>query len=131
MTKNVLFFFDAQGFDQDVENIKLLFPFFEDRDNLKIKAEFTSSPIDFKNLLLHYKLAFIDYGGVGYGSLESLSGFFRRIVDDNPNKAFCWLLTMGREWYGEEDLFTEYPNVKTLDNGELFDKMADVIKEYA
>jgi hypothetical protein len=131
MTKKVLFFFDLQGFDQDVENIKLLFSTFEDRDNLKIEAQFTSNPIEFRNLLIHYKLAFIDYGGVGYGSIESLSRFFHKIVDDNPNKTFCWLLTMGREWYGEEDLFAEYPNVKTLDNGELFDKLADAIKEFA
>jgi hypothetical protein len=131
MTKHILFFFDAQGFEQDVDSIKQLFPLFEDRDDLKIEAEFTSSPIEFKNLLPRYKLVFIDYGGIGYGSIEAMSRFFHRIVDDNPNKTFCWLLTMGRAWYEDEDLFNDCPNVKTLDNGELFEKLADVIKEFA
>jgi hypothetical protein len=129
--KDVLFFYDAQGFERDKENIEIMFPAFEDQDDLKINAKFTSSPIEFKNSLQGYKLAFIDYGGAGYGSVEALSGFFHNLVEDNPNKTFCWLLTMGREWYGNEELFSECPNVKTLDNGELFEGLPPMIKEFA
>jgi hypothetical protein len=129
--KNVLFFFDINGFDRDVEGIEFLFPTFKERDDLDVHAKFVNNPVEFKNLLPSYKLAFIDYGGCGYGTLESLSRYFYRLAEDNPNKTFCWLLTMGKEWYGGEDLFENLSNVKSLDNGDLFEKMADVIKEYA
>jgi hypothetical protein len=129
--KNVLFFYDVQGFERDKENIETMFPVFKDRDGLKINAKFTSSLIEFKNSLLYYQLVFIDYGGAGYGSVEAFNDFFHNLVEDNPNKTFCWLLTMGRGWYGNEELFSEYPNVKTLDNGELFDGLSPMIKEFA
>jgi hypothetical protein len=116
--KNILVFFDQHDYTGDE------FKEFQDSykvflsKNRKKQQTTTFKFIDDRIALVKdcpfYDVVFIDFGGMGYGSVELFVNIIENKIADNPNTEFIILCTMGIDWY-KGYFEKEYPNLKYFD----------------
>jgi hypothetical protein len=129
MRKNssIWLFADIVDFDEDVKRLELLL---ED-NGFKGKLKSTDVVSDLYDLPQD-AICFVDYGAVclgGWGSLgESITHELLHIFEDKKSVKFIFILTMGKDVYGEDDLF-EFDNVDTVDRMELYNYIKNLLKE--
>jgi len=125
--KRVIVFSDSVDHDRDCIEL-----FQRTRNVLGDDFDFeeTTVPSRLEELIGSGDVVFVDYGGFGSGLGQSLfeetDRQIRKIIEDRPNTNFVFVLTVGKDSYGD-DVF-ELPNVSSIDRCADEDEWERVLK---
>jgi hypothetical protein len=114
--KRVIFYFDFADYDDDVDTIRRFLSGSLGNNGLCL------SLVNFTQIAeecdpSRYNVMVLDFGGMKDrgcdGFFFSTLRYFEQLARDNPSVQIVFLLTMDKEYYEDEEIFS-YPNVATV-----------------
>lgn len=128
-------FFDLVNFDEDKENFENAIKSLNRDLGRKVidNVLITSYVDDFEDAVPNCDVCFIDFGGLDCGGmsglLDSTVRHFEKLLEENENKFFVFILNMPIEFYLDEDLLNR-PNIIKADANDLKLVVTELLKKF-
>lgn len=127
-------FFDLFDFDDDKDYIENVISSLNQELKAHINNVIITSCIDeFENVVPNCDICFIDFGGLDCCGasvlLDSTIRCFEKLIEENENKFFVFILSMPLEFYLNEDILKN-PNVIKTDRCDLKECIKQILKKF-
>ena len=116
-------FFDFQDFEEDKEYFEKALERFNDSHEYAVENVLVTSDVqELREKTASCDVCFIDFGGLDCGGMSGLMDStirtFEKLIMENENKIFVFILTMPVEFYVDEDILKQ-PNVMKMEKCDL------------
>lgn len=127
-------FFDLVDFEEDKEFFENVISSLNQELETHINNIIVTSYVDeIENVAPNCDICFIDFGGLDYGGasllLDSTIRSFEKLIKENENKFFIFILSMPLEFYLNEDILKN-PNVIKADRRNLKECIKQILKKF-
>jgi len=133
MKHRVCAFFDFQNFEEDKEDFEETLERFNASHGYAIENVLVTSDVqELRKKISSCNVCFIDFGGLDCGGmsglLDSTVRAFEKLIIENENKIFIFVLSMPVEFYIGEDILKQ-PNVMKMERWDLQEGLQNIFSK--
>ena len=133
MKHRVCAFFDFQNFEEDKEDFEETLERFNASHGYVVENVLVTSAVqELREKISSCNVCFIDFGGLDSGGmsglLDSTVRAFEKLIIENENKIFVFVLSMPVEFYISEDILKQ-PNVMKMERYDLQEGLQNIFSK--
>lgn len=133
MKIRVCAFFDFQNFEEDKEDFEEGLKLFNASNGYAVENVLVTSDVqELREKISSCDVCFIDFGGLDCagmsGLLDNTVRVFEKLITENENKIFVFVLSMPVEFYIGEDILKQ-PNVMQMERYDLDECLQNIFSQ--